>query len=159
MRIKIKCDSKNTERYISKLQDEILSNLDKALEVSSWAIVSRAKRLCPVDTGRLRSSITAVRVTPGFWKVGTNVEYAPYIEFGTGIFGPLHIRVQKRPPSEALERWARRHGLRGLGFVIARSIYNRGGLPPRPYLRPAFEAEKPLVLNRFITLMRSGGNV
>lgn len=45
-----------------------------------------AKRLCPVDTGRLRSSIN--------WKlgrdhvgllaiIGTNVAYAPYVEFGT----------------------------------------------------------------------------
>lgn len=46
-----------------------------------------AKRLCPVDTGRLRASIThsdvdrdgdAVKV-----RVGTNVEYAAYVELGT----------------------------------------------------------------------------
>lgn len=45
-----------------------------------------AKRLCPVDTGRLRSSITHSverdgRGLVGF--VGTNVEYAIYVEFGT----------------------------------------------------------------------------
>lgn len=49
-------------------------------------VESRAKALCPVDTGRLRSSIT--------WKlgsdfvglyalVGTNVEYAVYVHEGT----------------------------------------------------------------------------
>lgn len=49
-------------------------------------VESAAKQLCPVDTGRLRSSIThtvtregsSYRVT-----VGTNVEYAPFIELGT----------------------------------------------------------------------------
>jgi HK97 gp10 family phage protein len=45
-----------------------------------------AKRYCPVDTGRLRSSITSVvGEVDGETSVvvGTNVEYAPHIEFGT----------------------------------------------------------------------------
>lgn len=45
-----------------------------------------AKRLCPVDTGRLRSSITNEIGQDGeglVAVVGTNVEYAPYIELGT----------------------------------------------------------------------------
>lgn len=36
-----------------------------------------------VDIGRLRQSITALKVEDGHWRVGTNVEYAPYLEFGT----------------------------------------------------------------------------
>lgn len=45
-----------------------------------------AKQLCPVDTGRLRSSITNElgQDAEGLVAViGTNVEYAPYIELGT----------------------------------------------------------------------------
>lgn len=45
-----------------------------------------AKRLCPVDTGRLRSSITHALGKDSrsiYCDVGTNVEYAPYVEFGT----------------------------------------------------------------------------
>jgi HK97 gp10 family phage protein len=43
-----------------------------------------AKRRAPVDTGRLRNSITH-RVEPDGLSavVGTNVEYAPHVEFGT----------------------------------------------------------------------------
>ena len=43
-----------------------------------------AKRACPVDTGRLRNSITHI-VDEGTRHViiGTNVEYAPYVELGT----------------------------------------------------------------------------
>ena len=45
-----------------------------------------AKDRCPVDTGRLRSSITwrLGRDSQGLLGiVGTNVTYAPYVEFGT----------------------------------------------------------------------------
>jgi HK97 gp10 family phage protein len=45
-----------------------------------------AKRLAPVDTGRLRSSITWEIVVEGTWIVGrcgTNVHYAVYLEMGT----------------------------------------------------------------------------
>lgn len=44
-------------------------------------VETRAKELAPVDTGRLRSSITVTPVTvDGDFAVhvGTNVEYAPY---------------------------------------------------------------------------------
>lgn len=45
-------------------------------------IQNYARLLAPVDTGRLRSSITATKgdrvVT-----IGTNVEYAAFVEFGT----------------------------------------------------------------------------
>lgn len=45
-----------------------------------------AKRACPVDTGRLRSSIThdLERDAKGLVAfVGTDVDYAPHVEFGT----------------------------------------------------------------------------
>lgn len=59
-----------------------------ALELARRAVrVERlAKRLCPVDTGRLRTSITwrLARDARGLLAIiGTNVEYAPFVEFGT----------------------------------------------------------------------------
>lgn len=45
-----------------------------------------AKQACPVDTGRLRASIThrLERDSQGLYGlVGTNVNYAPHVEFGT----------------------------------------------------------------------------
>lgn len=41
-----------------------------------------------VDTGRLRQSISAVKVTDGHWRVGTNLEYALLLEFGTRKIAP-----------------------------------------------------------------------
>ncbi len=58
----------------------------QALAVVAQQIVNIAKSLTPVDTGRLRSSITWQMGRAGdvlFAEVGTNVEYAPHVEFGT----------------------------------------------------------------------------
>jgi phage gpG-like protein len=58
----------------------------KELMTRGRRVERRAKELCRVDTGRLRSSITAIPVTVGgelAVHIGTNVEYAKWIESGT----------------------------------------------------------------------------
>ena len=58
--------------------------IDRALEEIGLAAEGYAKRACPVDTGNLRNSIThAVESGEDAVYVGTNVEYAPYVEMGT----------------------------------------------------------------------------
>ena len=54
----------------------------RALEAIGLQAEGYAKMLCPVDTGNLRNSIThAVEGISAY--IGTNVEYAPYVEYGT----------------------------------------------------------------------------
>lgn len=53
-----------------------------ALEAVGLQAEGYAKRLCPVDTGNLRNSITHVYDEDTAY-IGTNVEYAPYVEYGT----------------------------------------------------------------------------
>lgn len=56
----------------------------KALEEIGLLAEGYAKKECPVDTGRLRNSIThAVVSRERSVYVGTNVEYGPYVELGT----------------------------------------------------------------------------
>lgn len=107
-----------------------------------------AKRFSPVDTGRLRSSITGTVSKAGFpvkrlqGIVGTNIEYAPYMEFGTGIFAG-NSRV-KMPPIEALEGWARRHGANA--WSVAYAIYLRGGLRARRMFAKSLEKNEARVI-------------
>lgn len=59
---------------------------EKAVQRRAAKIERAAKRYCPVDTGRLRSSITSETGEDGegpFAIVGTDVEYAVHVEFGT----------------------------------------------------------------------------
>lgn len=61
----------------------------RALEACGLTAESYAKQGCPVDTGRLRNSIThAVDAQEQAAYVGTNVEYAAYVELGTGAYYP-----------------------------------------------------------------------
>lgn len=56
-----------------------------ALWKAAFTVERDAKQNCPVDTGQLRASIYS-RVKKNEASVATNVEYAPFVEFGTGLF-------------------------------------------------------------------------
>ena len=67
--------------------DEVLSALEKAkkrgLEAIGLTAEGHAKKITPVDTGRLqlRNSISHATDDEATY-IGTNVEYAPYVELG-----------------------------------------------------------------------------
>lgn len=65
-----------------RLSKSIDGVIDEALMLSGLIVERSAKRNTPVDTGRLRASITT-RLGNNYVEVGTNVKYAPYVEFGT----------------------------------------------------------------------------
>lgn len=76
--------NEDNTREVSAL---IVSALDRAMEEVGLAAEGFAKRKCPVDTGNLRNSITHEVNLGGVGGhaayVGTNVEYAAYVELGT----------------------------------------------------------------------------
>ena len=55
---------------------------ERGLEKIGLVAEGYAKKLTPVDTGRLRNSITH-EVDGNDVYIGSNVEYAPYVELGT----------------------------------------------------------------------------
>lgn len=64
--------------------DGIDSAIDAALEKIGLLAENYAAKKCPVDTGNLRRSITyEVDTADNAVYIGTNVEYAPYVELGT----------------------------------------------------------------------------
>nr|DAS16938.1 MAG TPA: putative tail component [Caudoviricetes sp.] len=65
-------------------------NVAKAVKKATTFVQGQAKELAPFDTGRLKGSIRMkvdVKDSNVIGKVYTNLEYAPYLEFGTGIRG------------------------------------------------------------------------
>ena len=102
----------------------------RALETIGDKAEEYAKKLCPVGTvestgikgyrgGTLRDSITHT-VSGDVLSVGSNVEYAPYVELGTG------------PHFEPPPDWETFTSKRGSGV-------GRGYVKPRRYLQPAIE--------------------
>ena len=73
-------DLNNLLNKLNKLASP--SSCDNALEASGEAIVSTAKDNCPVETGALKESIKT-KTTNGKSVTGSNLEYAPFVEYGT----------------------------------------------------------------------------
>ena len=73
---------------------EVLSALEKAkkrgLEAISLVAEGHAKKITPVDTGRLRNSISHATDDEAAY-IGTNVEYAPYVELGSPTIKAHHM--------------------------------------------------------------------
>lgn len=64
---------------------------NKALEIIGGKAETYAKKICPVDTGRLRNSITHQQYDDNTEAVGTNVEYAPFVELGHHTSGGTFV--------------------------------------------------------------------
>lgn len=58
------------------------AGVEAAMEAIGMQAERNVKLEAPVDTGRLRNSITHTASGDTAY-VGTNVEYAPYVEYGT----------------------------------------------------------------------------
>lgn len=112
--------------------DKALSELDKAVARAMYAIGQNAekyaKALCPVGTvestgkrgyrgGTLRNSITNIPTKEDV-TIGTNVEYAPYVELGTGP------NFQVPPEWEQFD-------------VPTPSGIGHSYVKPRPFIKPA----------------------
>ncbi len=77
------------EAALAKLFDGPNSEAGKFLKKKAVQVESAAKRNTPVETGRLRASMTHEMGTEGrdiVARVGTNVDYAIYVELGTRYF-------------------------------------------------------------------------
>ena len=88
--------------------DEVIAALKNAkkrgLEAIGLTAEGHAKKETPVDTGRLRNSIS--HSTDGEAEyIGTNVEYAPYVELGAR--GRPGVHMLKRSATEHTDEYKR----------------------------------------------------
>lgn len=83
----------NSQEFI----DEMARKKKLALEAIGMTAERYAKKETPVDTGRLRNSMShAVDGDSAY--IGTNVEYAPYVELGSR--GRKAVHMLKRAATE-----------------------------------------------------------
>lgn len=67
------------------VREALAEATENALTAIGFTAERYAKEETPVDLGRLRNSMTHVVQDDSVY-IGTNVEYAPYVELGTGIY-------------------------------------------------------------------------
>lgn len=103
--------------------------MERAMQKACALVERAAKEKAPKDTGALRRSITSkVENADGDIQgiVFTPLEYAPYIEYGTGLFAeeggradvPWHYQDDEG-------NW-----------------HTTSGQPPQPFMRPALEEKR-----------------
>ena len=121
--------------------DKLLGKLDtiqkeqciqRALTKSCLIVEAQAKVNCPVDDGQLRQSIGS-EVKGNIGAIGTNVEYAPYVHQGTGIYA---VNGDGRKT-----RWK---------FQDAKGEWHSTiGQPPNPFLERALDANREQIIDTF----------
>ena len=121
---------------------EGLENIDVTIPLKQSCIVvmDNAKQNCPTDTGRLKNSIT-YDVVGNVGEVGTNVEYAPYVEFGTGKFAENGDGRKDVPWRYQTEdgKW-----------------HSTKGQKPQRYLRPALDSNRDKIVEIFKQAIKEG---
>lgn len=122
MSIKTIIGIKSLDRKLTQIAN---IDLTQPLNECCLLVENDAKVRCPVDQGNLRRSIThEVEDNKGI--VGTNVSYAPYVEFGTGLFSSKGDGRQTRWSYQDAEgNW-----------------HSTIGQKPQPYLKPALRNNK-----------------
>ncbi len=106
------------------------------LKRTGFTIEKEWKERAPVDVGRYRSSISTQLRSDKQVIVGSNVKYAPEVEFGR--------KPGKWPLPGSLQPWARRHGFPSGSagdFLVRRIIFLRG-VKEQPALRNALKASQ-----------------
>lgn len=120
-------------KKLDKLGGSIPKSMRKALLRGGTVFEVGTKENCPVDTGNLRDSIHTEAQGDDTVAIGTNADYAPYVEYGTGPKGDPSV------PHTTKEYWH---------YQDAEGNWRTShGQPPQPFMRTAFAEGKDKVVD------------
>lgn len=131
-----------------ELKAKMTAGLDRGLILGAMLVAQQATRNAPIDTGRLKRSITQGRpyskpLMRRAIDVGTNVEYAAVHEFGH-TFKEMEIRAVRAKalafkwPNAPADLPAGKGGLHYFKKITRPQIT----IPAQPYLRPALRQKR-----------------
>ncbi len=150
----VRIEIEGLDKLKSKLKSKTAAGpARRFLTRSGKEIIKEAKPLTPVNFGTLRRSIDKEVATttpvPTYVKVGTNVEYAPFVEFGRG--------PGKLPPKDAIEKWYRRKSKAKKTDDVSAAVtairwkIAKKGTEEQPFLRDGFKAAVPAIQQHVYT--------
>jgi len=133
--IEIRFDTSRLHKWRLLTDRTIRTRAAKIVSASGFRIQAAAKEGAPVDVGRLRAAIQVSKPDPFTARITAGVNYAQAIEEGR--------KPGTWPHMGALRLWATRVlGDASAAFPIALTIF-RKGQKARPFMRPAFNKERP----------------
>jgi hypothetical protein len=137
VRVKINANFNAANADVKRWSQKKLQEIKDVVNESAINVQTGAKQRCAVDSGRLRGSIAIEPASgPGFsLLVGTKVQYAPYVEYGTGKFAE-HPTIPGRSTP-----WV---------YRTRKGFFYTEGQRAQPFLHPAAEDERP----KFIAAMK-----
>jgi HK97 gp10 family phage protein len=151
MNIKLEFNEDDIERLTKRLgrltvDDDgywsAAGTIGDSLEKCCAKVERSAKQKAPKDTGALRRSITSKIEREGNEMVGyvfTPLEYAPYVEYGTGLFAESGAR--KDVPwcyQDDKGEW-----------------HSTSGQKPQPFMRPALTENREAILRELRRAIRN----
>jgi hypothetical protein len=98
-------------------EEELVPRVNRVVMKAAVAVRDDAKAGCPVDTGDLKASLTAINVRPMVGRIISHLPYFPAVELG--FHGEEYVHPHMR----------RGHPVRGFSRV--------GNTPAEPFARPA----------------------
>lgn len=128
---------KGLARLLKRFDDApklLVKELNAEMEVSCDEIANNAAAAAPVDDSNLWKTIIPDKVKDLVFNVEARANYAAYVEFGTGDGADIPT---------GLETYAQQFYVNG-----------KGHMPARPYLFPAYEAEKVNLIRNIKNILK-----
>ena len=119
----------NLDQVLEMLDELTTINVTNSLYKACALVEASAKKNAPKGTGELRRSITS-KVEGDRGVIYTPLHYAPYVEFGTGLF-------------------AENGGRKDVPWVYQDDEgewHSTSGMKPQPYMRPALDENRDQIL-------------
>lgn len=116
---------------LDKMSD--IAKVQDSLSKATLLVEKEAKQNAPKDTGALRRSITS-KVEGLEGTVFTPLEYAPYIEHGTGLFAEAGNGRKKVPWNYKDDEG---------------NWHSTSGMKPQPFMRPALDNNREKIKKIF----------
>lgn len=141
---------KGVDRLTQRFNKIAKMDIKSAMNEATTLVHGQAKALAPADTGQLRSSINMQVKDLGKelqGRVYTNVEYASYVEFGTGVTGNGTYPYQV----EGLNLEYRNKGWAYYDEDKGEWIYTKGQ-KAQPYMYPALKQNEKAIK----TILKNG---
>lgn len=118
-----------------------VENYQSALQKACLIVETEAVKTAPKQDGILRGSITS-KVDGLTGVVYTPLEYAPYVEYGTGLYATGTGGGRKDVP------WVYRDEKTG-------NFYSTVGQHPQPYMRPALDNNREKIIKLLQEAMKN----